>query len=234
MSVMDNDERIIYQHIEAADNEGIWLKRIKARVGLPSTTVTRCVKRLEQKLLIKAVTSVKNPTQKIYMLYDLTPSVELTGGPWYTDQELDVDFIETLSTQCYKFILSRSFPSNKPGAVYGPEHSFYPTAGQVRRFIMEMAISTVDLSVSDVQTLLSVLVYDGKVERLLPAAEHMDWDSDDEAPTNVGIGAKGKQAGKKEADYMYKAIRNKSAQNALVTIPCGQCPVYNDCCEGGT
>ncbi|TFK89345.1 hypothetical protein K466DRAFT_584713 [Polyporus arcularius HHB13444] len=32
----------------------------------------------------------------IYMLYDLQPSEELTGGPRYTDNELDIEFIELL------------------------------------------------------------------------------------------------------------------------------------------
>ncbi len=41
------------------------------------------------------------------MLYDIEPSVELTGGAWYTDQELDVEFIDQLSNQLYKFILSK-------------------------------------------------------------------------------------------------------------------------------
>lgn len=41
------------------------------------------------------------------MLYELTPSSEVTGGAWYTDQELDVDFIDTLAAACYKYIYSR-------------------------------------------------------------------------------------------------------------------------------
>lgn len=41
------------------------------------------------------------------MLYDVTPSSEVTGGAWYTDQELDTDFIETLAVTCYKYIYSR-------------------------------------------------------------------------------------------------------------------------------
>ena len=39
------------------------------------------------------------------MLYDIEPSVELTGGAWYTDQEMDTDFIDQLSEQVHKFIM---------------------------------------------------------------------------------------------------------------------------------
>ena len=27
------------------------------------------------------------------MLYELTPSIEVTGGPWFADSELDKEFI---------------------------------------------------------------------------------------------------------------------------------------------
>lgn len=38
------------------------------------------------------------------MLYSLEPSVSLTGGPWYTDNELDTEFIKHLTDACLKFI----------------------------------------------------------------------------------------------------------------------------------
>ena len=41
------------------------------------------------------------------MLAHLEPSVELTGGPWYTDNELDSEFIKLLSTACLHYIRDR-------------------------------------------------------------------------------------------------------------------------------
>lgn len=38
------------------------------------------------------------------MLDNLEPSIALTGGPWYTDNELDTEFISHLSGACLKFI----------------------------------------------------------------------------------------------------------------------------------
>jgi hypothetical protein len=38
------------------------------------------------------------------MLEGLEPSIALTGGPWYTDNELDTEFIEHLRGACLKFI----------------------------------------------------------------------------------------------------------------------------------
>jgi DNA-directed RNA polymerase III subunit RPC6 len=106
-SSLNDTERIVYQLIKGAKNKGIWIKDIKSKSGLHTQLVNSNVKSLEKKMLIKAVKSVKTPTRKVYMLYELEPSVELTGGAWYTDQELDVEFIDQLSNQLYKFILSK-------------------------------------------------------------------------------------------------------------------------------
>ena len=46
----------------------------------------------------------------MYMLFHLEPSVEVTGGPWYTDKELDTEFIKMLLKACLKFIRDRVSP----------------------------------------------------------------------------------------------------------------------------
>ena len=43
----------------------------------------------------------------MYMLFDVVPSVEITGGAWFTDNELDTEFVLTLSDACVRFIQSR-------------------------------------------------------------------------------------------------------------------------------
>ncbi|PAK71733.1 hypothetical protein B8W95_13235, partial [Staphylococcus pasteuri] len=49
-------------------------------------------------------TRTQTPTRKIYMLTGIAPSVELTGGPWFTDNELDVELVETLKRVVRKFL----------------------------------------------------------------------------------------------------------------------------------
>jgi hypothetical protein len=56
------------------------------------------------------------------MLAHLEPSVELTGGPWYTDNELDTEFIKLLSTACLHYIRDRVRPSPSP---YNPNLQYY-------------------------------------------------------------------------------------------------------------
>ncbi|KAI9000961.1 hypothetical protein BD414DRAFT_504841 [Trametes punicea] len=40
----------------------------------------------------------------MYMLATLEPAAELTGGPWYTDKELDTEFIKLLCDVCLKIV----------------------------------------------------------------------------------------------------------------------------------
>ena len=48
-------------------------------------------------MLIKSVKSIHQKTKKIWMLYDLTPSTALTGGPWYTDNEFEHEFVNEIA-----------------------------------------------------------------------------------------------------------------------------------------
>jgi DNA-directed RNA polymerase III subunit RPC6 len=64
--------------------------------------VDRCLKSLVQKKLIKRIPAMNN--KKIYMLEGLEPSVELTGGAWYIDGELDTGLIHHLTEACLKIV----------------------------------------------------------------------------------------------------------------------------------
>ncbi|KAF9333667.1 34-kDa subunit of RNA polymerase III (C) [Linnemannia elongata] len=213
---LQGEEQVVYNTIRASGNEGIWTKHLKSKTNLHEAVIKRCLRALEQKALVKAIKSVKHPTRKLYMLMELTPSVEVTGGPWFTDQELDVDFVEQLTNQCYKYILMKSFPRDA-SCIFTSTHSAYPSAAMVRKYIMDKRISQVDLSVDDITMLLDVLVYDGKVERFIAQVDE-DWDDEDMDT---------------DSDWVYKAVRDKKAESAWQDCPCGVCPVADFCTEGG-
>lgn len=114
--------------------------------------------------------SPQNPTRKIYMLSKLTPSVELSGGAWYTDNELDVDFIDKLAHVCENFICRATWPVGGDESVrrlYPAAYTKYlPTAPRVLEYLDSVKVSHVKLSVRDVQDLLETLVYDEKIEKV--------------------------------------------------------------------
>lgn len=39
------------------------------------------------------------------MLSSLSPAVEMTGGPWFTDNELDTEFVNTLKKCARRYLL---------------------------------------------------------------------------------------------------------------------------------
>lgn len=124
----------------------------------------------------------------MYILFHLEPSTEVTGGPWYTEKELDIEFIKLVSAACLKFVRDRvralgssvitfswflqSFPRSKSGdseqkllypiSVQPP----YPTAAQVQSLLNKTRITETVLTVEDVETLLNVLVIDGEIEQV--------------------------------------------------------------------
>ncbi|KAJ1020616.1 hypothetical protein NDA16_004009 [Ustilago loliicola] len=168
MGKLDENETMVYQHIKDSRNEGIWTKQLKARTGLHQTIINRCLKSLEQKQLVKAVKSVKYPTRKIYMLFGLTPSIELSGGPWYTDNELDTGFINELSMACLNFIRSKSFPKNgQSRALFPTTHtSQLPSANAVHSYLRSSGLTETELEVEHVVSLLDILVYDEQIEKI--------------------------------------------------------------------
>lgn len=181
---MSGEEAMVLGHIQASANEGIWTKHLKAKTELHQTVIDRCLKSLVQKQLVKAIKAVRHPTRKIYMLAHLEPSVELTGGPWYTDNELDTEFIKLLSTACLHYVRDRSFPKQSSKASSHNDYRLYsisaapsyPSAQHIQHFLSKSKITETQLGVEHVEMLLRVLELDGEIEKL-PAFTASAWDA---------------------------------------------------------
>lgn len=170
---MSDDEAMIYSYIEASGREGIWTKTLKAKTNLHQHVVVRCLKALENQGYIKSIKSVKHPTRKIYMLYNLQPSIEVTGGPWFTDSELDTEFIDSLLTVIWRFVASKTFPNafqtpsldtNILQSTYPANYTGFVNLDAIMEFITANKITNIDLGVNDVRSLCDVLVFDDKLE----------------------------------------------------------------------
>ena len=110
--------------------------------------ITKSLKILESRKIIKCVHAVSAKTKKVYMLYEIEPSRELTGGAWYSGSELDEDLINVLHDQCYVFICQKG----------------YASADAVHAYVQESGVFKVELRVEDVVTVLNTLVFDGLIE----------------------------------------------------------------------
>ena len=94
---LDAAARMVYQVIERVGDKGIWTRDIRNQTNISNPTlINKIFKSLESRQLIKPVKSVQAKQKKLYMLYDLQPSKELTGGVWYSDLEFDHEVSESV------------------------------------------------------------------------------------------------------------------------------------------
>jgi DNA-directed RNA polymerase III subunit RPC6 len=196
----------------------------------------------------------------MYIKASLQPSERATGGAWFTDGDLDEDFIETIMKILYQYIKKRSWYNSQdrdrkkkmpkkthrkvtPEEVkaardkaLGPMdvkmedrepvvkteyerllplpagYQEYPTVDEMTAFILDKEVSKgTTLSSQEIQQLLDLLVYDGKIERLVAGPEA----------------------------FAYKSVRktfleeDEQMNSVLTEAPCGRCPVFDLCEEGG-
>jgi len=189
---MHSDEYLVYSAIEAQGNIGAWIRYLKARTGLAAVTINRWIKKLEQNQLIKRVTNVQYPTRKTYMLKGLEPAIELTGGPWYTDNAWDTAYVENNMKAILMHIQDLSFPpptEECSNMVYPTRmsKSVYPSSAQITRWLRNAKISDTELRQEHVQMLLDALVYSGEIEALPALGTSDAHDEDDLGNASDGM-----------------------------------------------
>lgn len=87
-------------------------------------------------------------------------------------------------------------------------------------FIRAKAFAKVELSPEDIETIVNTLVYDGRVDAL--------------APGSSGGGASASSSSSTTTEVTYQpAVLTIPATTPLTSIPCGTCPVFDQCAEGG-
>ena len=94
----------------------------------------------------------RHKQRRLFMMYDLQPNRELTGGAMYTtdSMELDHDFIQSLRKFVMK-VLTKAGPCSR---------------AVLSRRLEASRISTVSLSTEEMQQVLDTLEYDGKIKRV--------------------------------------------------------------------
>ncbi|GAX22915.1 DNA-directed RNA polymerase III subunit RPC6 [Fistulifera solaris] len=144
---LDPAARMVYQVIERTQTMGCWTKDIRLQTNIQQNALTKILKTLESRRLIKPVKSVTAKSKKLYMLYELQPSKELTGGVWYSNLEFDHEFISKL-----RYFLVQTC-RKRPHTLQELHHE-----------LEQKEISNVALSLEDVRQLVQTLVLDYSLE----------------------------------------------------------------------
>ncbi|ORY06892.1 DNA-directed RNA polymeras-like protein III subunit Rpc34 [Clohesyomyces aquaticus] len=216
---MTPDERLLYQMIDDAQKDGVWSKALRARAGLTPQRTTKVLKALESKGLVKAITNVKVPNKKMYLLKDLEPSADIAGGPWQTDGEYDgalIAAVERLVTYYVDQQTWRDVPvgmnrhhqdiEDNPRLHRVPRDlptQRYPSAKSILQFIIDGEyIKEKKISEAYMEELLDMMTLDGRLERMSATT--------------------------------YRTARNPTfGTNGFVDAPCGTCPVFDLCGNEG-
>lgn len=156
----DDYELMVYNLIEQSGSEGVWLKIIKDKTNMPHNLVGKVLRSMENKRMIKSVKCLKN-NRKVYVLYDQTPSEEITGGAWFHDNDVDTECVRRV-LEIVKLFLDRATVRGD-GLV---EYDKNPSLEEIMEYIRGLKILSIPLRLSDLKTLVDVLVFDGKAERL--------------------------------------------------------------------
>ncbi|KAM9971426.1 hypothetical protein ACTFIW_011404 [Dictyostelium discoideum] len=146
------EDFLIYQLIEASSNTGAWTRELKNSSGYQQVQITKILKTLESRKLIKSVKSIQSGRKKVYMLYNMEPSREITGGQLYSDQSYDHQYIQIMKMHI------KTFVDNK-GAVDLADIITY------LRKVAEEATSQ-SLGPEDIQALVNTVIYDGDIEEM--------------------------------------------------------------------
>ncbi|KDD72914.1 Rpc34 subunit of RNA polymerase, partial [Helicosporidium sp. ATCC 50920] len=101
---LGSEDQLVLQCISSAGNVGVWTRDMKNRTHLPQTKINRILKVLEERGLVKHVKSMQNASKKVYILAELEPAKEITGGPWYGPDSFDLEFIKVLQKASRKHI----------------------------------------------------------------------------------------------------------------------------------
>ncbi|KAM0256946.1 hypothetical protein ACHAQJ_004647 [Trichoderma viride] len=281
------DEQVmVYSLIDDSGGDGIWTQTLQKRLNMHDSVLKNAIKQLQTKGLIAPFKNVEHPNKKMYIKASIRPSDRATGGPWYTDQDLDEAFIEDLQRVVFDFIKRQSSYHSthsgaaraaaqvpKKGVIKGglgeankgkkrdasemeakavapaakvlktPSSSSasrrepallplpagymaYPTVRDIARLLSSSGITNnTILSEGDVKKLVDVLVWDNLIEPIKVAGK-----------VGYRVSRIAKQSVESWAGREDPSGRDGGPElyiSPLAEAPCGRCPVFDLCEEGG-
>ena len=132
---LTEEHRTLYKLIKEAGDTGIWTKDLQKKAGMATANLTRLAKMLESRRLIKQVSPVQSKSRKVWMLYELEPSSEISGGSWYKDGSIDTNLVESLRESVYEYVANCG---SRPATVEDI-HKYLSSQGESTRSIEDVA-----------------------------------------------------------------------------------------------
>lgn len=153
------EEHIIYNLIKSSN--GLWLRDIKLKTNLNHILITKILKQMENKKLIKAVKNVKS-NRKVYVLYDAKIGDDLLGGIWFSEGEVDSEFVDEIGWVVLAFLLQNTDLC---------DDKTLKNIFEIKTFLEASKIAKVEIKNEDLEVLLKVMEYDGLIQEIIDGNE---------------------------------------------------------------
>eukprot|EP01132_Coremiostelium_polycephalum_P002176 gene2176-2679_t len=149
---LTEDDFLIFQLIEQSGNKGAWTRDLKQQSSLQQVQITKVLKTLEGRNLIKSVKTINASRKKVYMLYNMEPSREIVGGSLYgSDMNFDGQTIHILKMHI------KTYLTNKGAA----------DLSEIMTYLKKQSVEcNLDLNQDDILALTETLIYDGEIEEM--------------------------------------------------------------------
>lgn len=104
---------------------GVDQATLASMLRMPKAEISKALHSLVSQHYIQERRSFTNRAKKIYLLYNLEPSIQVTGGVFYCGEEVDINFVDTLRCLLVTFV----FSSRKPVTLHSL-HQFVESVKQ--------------------------------------------------------------------------------------------------------
>lgn len=251
---LNPSEVVIYQHVEKSGNLGIWIKDLRRKSNLSALEVPKILKELEKRKLIKCEKSIQATNKKVYMLYDIEPAREITGGVWYNSQgEFDTEYMRTLEDtmmmllqkKADKRLAERERVARGQLAQENAVETGSASSAEIESFLLGTGAFKTVPSEEETTKILEGLVYEGRVEKQEDEAAEwlkLEAQAGKIRPSAAAAAAAGgssntvdptkKRRREAQATFVYRVVSAGAFQSAFQAIPCATCPVAKSCHEG--
>ena len=206
---LTKEEIAVYEVVTQSGNNGISTNDIKMKMRIDNTTyINKILTKLSKKFLVKSLKVLNTKNKKVWIGYDIEPSQEITGGIWCSNQEFDENLVNVFSEKCLEYIGSQKQVSRKEILFFARSTNLTRNANEIKE--------------DDVQTILNILVFDGKIEPIFP--ESLD---------NKYLGNKYSLLLNKNDNAIdlvrYRKIKEFKTNLIYDYIPCFLCPAFSEC-----
>ena len=171
---LTKEEQQVLQEVRKGKNHGVWIRDLRYNTRLQKNRIEKILKKLTIAGLIKSVKSIASMNRRLYMLKDIEPSRDISGGPWYTDSEFDADFINSLRSAIEQILRMSTQGADLDGedesGGSGSASVLLMSTVDIHKKLSQVGVMNDDvkLTVDHIQEIVDTLVYDAIIEEVDP------------------------------------------------------------------